>query len=54
MLAALDARLSEIGLGQVASAVGRGFALDRDADYDKTRLAYEAMVLGRGRPCPPA
>ncbi len=54
MLAALDARLTEIGLGQVASAVGRGFALDRDADYDKTRLAYEAMVLGRGRPCPPA
>lgn len=51
MLAALDARLAEIGLGQVASAVGRGLALDRDGDYDKTRRAYEAMVLGRGRPC---
>lgn len=48
LLADLEARLAEIGLGRVASGVGRGIALDRDGDYVKTRLAYEAMVLGRG------
>jgi len=48
LLAELDARLQEIGRGQVVDGVGRGIALDRDGNYAKIRKAYEAMVLGKG------
>ncbi|NLJ80256.1 MAG: hypothetical protein GX335_04455, partial [Firmicutes bacterium] len=36
---------------EIATAVGRSFALDRSGGYqDKTRIAYEALVLGKGIP----
>lgn len=45
----LGTSLNHIGIGQIASIVGRGIALDRDNDYvGKTRLAYNAMVHGTG------
>ncbi len=52
LLAKLEGRLKEIGAGEVASAVGRGIALDRNGDYEKTRRAYEAIVegIGEGHP----
>ena len=45
----LEERIQEVGLGEIASAVGRGIALDRDGDYEKTRRAFEAFVSGTGR-----
>jgi 2,3-bisphosphoglycerate-independent phosphoglycerate mutase len=51
LLAKLERQMEEIGIGQIASAVGRGLALDRDGNYAKTRLAYEALVYGAGRKC---
>ncbi|MGB9622722.1 MAG: 2,3-bisphosphoglycerate-independent phosphoglycerate mutase, partial [Candidatus Bathyarchaeia archaeon] len=51
MLGDLNRELNRIGLGIIASGVGRGYALDRDGNYkDRTRLAYEALVYGKGRP----
>lgn len=51
MLLELNHELDRIGLGVIASGVGRGYALDRDGNYkDRTRLAYEALVYGKGRP----
>jgi 2,3-bisphosphoglycerate-independent phosphoglycerate mutase len=50
MLERLDRQLQEIGLGQIVSGVGRGIALDRDGDYQKTRRAYDALVFGVGKP----
>ncbi|MGE5250876.1 MAG: phosphoglycerate mutase (2,3-diphosphoglycerate-independent) [Bacteroidota bacterium] len=50
MLEKLESQMEEIGLGQIVSGVGRSIALDRDGNYEKTRRAYEAFVLGRGRP----
>ncbi len=52
LLARLEERLKEIGGGEIASAVGRGIALDRNGDYEKTRRAYEAIVdgIGEGHP----
>jgi len=44
--------MAAIGTGQVVYGVGRGFALDRNRDYGKTRIAYDAFVLGRGKTCP--
>jgi len=52
MLARLGERLQEIGIGRVASGVGRGIALDRNGDYEKTRRAYEAIADGIGQPHP--
>ena len=41
--------IARIGVGTVVTVVGRGLALDRGGDYEtKTRLVYEALVLGEG------
>ncbi len=50
LLMELDGRLREIGIGMIVDGVGRGLALDRDRDYGKVKLAYDAMVEGKGRP----
>lgn len=48
MLAAFEKAMNTIGAGQIASGVGRGFALDRDGNYDRTRRVYDALVFGAG------
>lgn len=45
----LVAEMKTIGIGQIASGIGRNFVLDRDGNYQKTRQAYNALVLGSGR-----
>lgn len=45
----LDNELKEVGIGIIATGVGRGIALDRDGNYGKTKRAYDAMVSGTGR-----
>jgi 2,3-bisphosphoglycerate-independent phosphoglycerate mutase len=39
--------LSEAG-GRVGSVTGRYFAMDRDRRWDRTKLAYDTLVHGRG------
>jgi 2,3-bisphosphoglycerate-independent phosphoglycerate mutase len=51
LLNKLQEQMDAIGLGQMVTGVGRGFALDRNGNYAKTRLAYNAMVFGEGRKC---
>ena len=36
---------------QIATVVGRYFAMDRDRRWDRTKNAWEAIVLGRGERC---
>lgn len=48
LLENLQAKIEEIGTGQIVSAVGRGIALDRDGNYARTQRAYEAFVYGKG------
>ncbi|MBN1661828.1 MAG: phosphoglycerate mutase (2,3-diphosphoglycerate-independent) [Anaerolineae bacterium] len=50
LLEKLERRVAEAGVGRIVSCLGRGIALDRNGDYDQTRRAYEALVLGIGRP----
>jgi 2,3-bisphosphoglycerate-independent phosphoglycerate mutase len=50
MLEELGRQMQEIGVGNIVSGMGRGIALDRDGDYNKTRRAYDALVFGVGRP----
>ncbi len=37
------------GLGQVATVMGRFYAMDRKKYWARTKLAYQAMVMGRGK-----
>ncbi len=38
----------QIGIGQFATISGRYYAMDRDTRWERTKLAYDAMVLGKG------
>jgi 2,3-bisphosphoglycerate-independent phosphoglycerate mutase len=49
LLAKLEFQMEEIGIGQIATGVGRGVALDRDGNYAKIKRTFEAMTLGTGR-----
>jgi len=49
LLEKLESRMDEIGIGRMVSGIGRGIALDRDGNYNKTKLAYDALVYGVGK-----
>ena len=51
LLEKLENQMQAIGVGQVASGIGRGIALDRDGNYAKTKQAYDAFVFGVGKKC---
>jgi 2,3-bisphosphoglycerate-independent phosphoglycerate mutase len=48
------AETSKLGIGQVASVIGRYYAMDRDLRWDRTQKAYDLMVLGKGEVYPSA
>ncbi|HNW86796.1 MAG TPA: 2,3-bisphosphoglycerate-independent phosphoglycerate mutase [Candidatus Limiplasma sp.] len=45
----LDAKIAEIGVGKIATVMGRYWAMDRDNLWDRVEKAYNAMVLGEGK-----
>jgi len=45
---ALEDKISEIGVGQIASVHGRYYAMDRDKRYERIQLTYDALTLGKG------
>lgn len=44
----VESQLHEIGVGRIADISGRYYAMDRDKRWERTRLAYEAVVHGQG------
>ena len=42
------ARCGEIGVGEIATVMGRYYAMDRDSRWDRVQRAYNAMVCGEG------
>ena len=38
----------EIGVGKIATVMGRYYAMDRDKRWDRVEAAYDAMVYGEG------
>lgn len=46
---ALEAKMKEIGIGEVASVMGRYYAMDRDKRWDRVELAYRALTKGEGK-----
>ena len=49
-LESCSAGLTKSG-AQIATVVGRYFAMDRDRRWDRTKKAWDAIVLGRGERC---
>ena len=47
-LAEIQSFMDQIGLGRYGTVAGRYYAMDRDTRWDRTKLAYDAMVYGRG------
>jgi 2,3-bisphosphoglycerate-independent phosphoglycerate mutase len=41
-------RAEEIGVGRIASIVGRYYAMDRDTNWDRTEKAYDLLTMGIG------
>ena len=44
----LQAKMAELGVGKVASVMGRYYAMDRDFAWDRVEKGYAAMVYGEG------
>ena len=47
-LAELEDKMKEIGVGKIASVMGRFYAMDRDNIWDRVEKAYAAIVYGEG------
>ena len=50
----LEAKLSELNIGAIATVMGRYYGMDRDNRWDRVQKAYDAMVLGEGPRVPSA
>ena len=46
-VAELADKCGEIGVGQIATVMGRFYAMDRDKRWDRVQRAYDAMVCGQ-------
>lgn len=46
--AQLEEKIREIGVGKIATVMGRFYVMDRDKRWERVQEAYNAMVLGRG------
>ncbi len=44
----LENKMAEIGVGKIATVMGRYYAMDRDFAWDRVEKAYAAMVYGEG------
>lgn len=44
----LEDKMNELNIGKIATISGRYYAMDRDNNYDRIKLAYDAMVNGDG------
>lgn len=48
-LQSIQGFFDEYGLGNLASVMGRYWAMDRDRRWERTQVAYDTLVSGRGR-----
>ncbi|MDP1845302.1 MAG: 2,3-bisphosphoglycerate-independent phosphoglycerate mutase [Candidatus Moranbacteria bacterium] len=48
-LADWEKRMKQIGVGKIASLIGRFYAMDRAKNWDRLKIAYDLMVSGKGK-----
>ena len=44
----LEDEMKKIGVGKIASVSGRYYAMDRDNNYDRVQIAYNALTKSEG------
>lgn len=47
-------KTKEIGIGQIATVVGRYFIMDRDKRWDRVGIGLEGVCIGEGKDCTPS
>lgn len=47
-VAELRDKCAQIGVGRIATVMGRYYAMDRDKRWERVQMAYDAMVYGEG------
>jgi 2,3-bisphosphoglycerate-independent phosphoglycerate mutase len=47
-IADIEKKAKEIGVGTIATVMGRFYAMDRDSRWDRVQKAYECMRVGKG------
>ena len=47
-VAAMQDKLKELGIGEIATVVGRYYAMDRDKRWERTERAFNLLVKGEG------
>ncbi|HSE25196.1 MAG TPA: 2,3-bisphosphoglycerate-independent phosphoglycerate mutase [Pyrinomonadaceae bacterium] len=47
-ISALQRKMEELQVGEIASLVGRYYSMDRDKRWERTRVAYDLLVEGIG------
>jgi 2,3-bisphosphoglycerate-independent phosphoglycerate mutase len=47
-IADIEKKSEEIGVGKIASVIGRFYAMDRDSRWDRVQKAYECLRIGKG------
>ena len=45
---ALQDKCAQLGVGRIATVMGRYYAMDRDKRWERVQMAYDAMVYGEG------
>ena len=45
----LDKAIKEIGIGSINTISGRYYGMDRDNNFDRLKLSYDAIVYGEGK-----
>ena len=44
----LNDKINELGIGKISTISGRYYGMDRDDNYDRLKLSYDAIVYGEG------
>ena len=45
----LDSKLKSLGIGKISTISGRYYAMDRDNNFDRLKLAYDAICYGKAK-----
>ena len=49
----IQSLMGRLGVGQIASVIGRFYAMDREERWNRTQTAFELIAYGKGTPCSP-